>query len=375
MPVVSSSFNHYFLTPLIFVWGFLLHPPFAYAECSDQCQNSQDCQQVINECTQKLVELSKSKDTLSNQIKILNSQIELTTLKISQTEGLITSLSAEISTLTSKIETLDIYLNRLSENFINLINQNYRLSKKQPIFTFLFTSNLDNFLRQYKYVANLQKQVRIHLLDFETTRTNFDIQKEEKRQKQAELEVLQQQLSGQKNNLAQQKSSKNHLLEITKNDEKRYQQLKKAAEDELNSLLTAKLDKVYKVSQGEAIGLMGNTGYSFGDHLHFGLYQLDEANLKSWQYVNDIDPLPYLGQYLWPMNEPIRITQSRGVTPYSYLYHDRYHHGIDMVSPNKVIRAINDGVAYVYRNTQSSLGNHVKIFHSDGKMSLYLHLQ
>ena len=120
---------------------------------------------------------------------------------------------------------------------------------------------------------------------------------------------------------------------------------------------------------------MGNTGYSFGAHLHFGLYNLTESNIKNWTYQNDIDSSQYVKDFMWPMNSPIDITQGRGKTPYSYLYADRFHHGVDMVSKNKSIMAVNDGVAYFYRNTGSSLGNHVKLFHPDDKMTLYLHLQ
>ena len=46
------------------------------------------------------------------------------------------------------------------------------------------------------------------------------------------------------------------------------------------------------VKQGQALGLMGNTGYSFGQHLHFELHVGRWNGSKS----NAVDPLQYLGK-------------------------------------------------------------------------------
>lgn len=334
-----------------------------------------DLTSKINEYTAKLEELGKSKDTLANQIKILTSQAELTLLKITQTESNIKNTETEILDLSQKINVLDISLNELSSAYISQVTQNYKLPKRIPFLSILRAGNFNNFLTQYKYLAVIQKNSQDTLLSMETVRSNFDIQKAQKTQKQIELESLKKKLADQKDSLQKQKNSKANLLEVTKNNELKYQQLKKAAEDELNSLLKAKFIGKRHVKAGEPIGLMGNSGYSFGDHLHFGLYTLNESAVGSWTYQNDIDSASYIASHMWPMNEPITITQGRGQTKYSYLYADKFHHGIDMVSPNKTVRAVAEGEAYFYRNPGSSLGNHVKLFHPDGKMTLYLHLQ
>jgi len=332
-------------------------------------------QEKIVEFTQKISELSKAKDTLSNQISYLNSQVELTQLKIQQTQQNIIQLEQEIQELSFKIDKLDVNLNKLSIIFIQNVNQSYKLTKKTPPIIVLITQKFNQFLDQYKYLKITQQNNHDLLIQLETTRTNFDIQKTEKARKQEELSSLKTKLDQQQQNLTAQKQAKVNLLAITKNDEKRYQQLKAEAENELSSLLAARFVGKRQVKKGEALGIMGNTGYSFGAHLHFGLYELREENLSSWSYFNDIDSSQYISQHQWPMSDPIRITQPRGVTQYSYLYSDRFHHGIDMVSPVKTIYAINDGVAYFFRNPSSSLGNHVKLFHPDGKMTLYLHMQ
>ncbi|MGI5841632.1 MAG: murein hydrolase activator EnvC family protein [Patescibacteria group bacterium] len=362
---------------ILFSLVFSLSFPLSLKSQEDTGSDStvSDLQNKINEYTEKLTQLSKAKDTLINQINILDSQVNLTLLKINQTENSIKVLEEEISNLSIKINDLDRFLNQLTIAFINQINQNYRLAKRIPPISLLFSGNFNSFLEQHKYITLVQKNSQETILNMETVRTNYDLQKSEKEKKQLELEVLQTKLDEQKNTLANQKSSKANLLTVTKNDESRYQQLKKDAENELNSLLKAKFVGKREVKKGEPLGLMGNTGYSFGDHLHFGLYNLKEDDLDSWSYYNDLDATEYINNHRWPMNEPIRITQGRGVTPYAYLYADRFHHGIDMVSTNKTIFAVNDGVAYFFRNPGSSLGNHVKLFHSDGKMTLYLHMQ
>ncbi len=147
-------------------------------------------QNQINEYSAKLLELAKAKDTLANQIKIIDSQINLTLLKITQTENSVKLLEEDIDNLSVRINELDVYLNELSEAFIAQINQNYKLSKRMIPVSLIFNSNFNYFLSQYKYLATVQHNSRNTLLNMETARTNYDLQKQEKIAKQEQLENL-----------------------------------------------------------------------------------------------------------------------------------------------------------------------------------------
>ncbi|MBU1117529.1 hypothetical protein KKD37_01040 [Patescibacteria group bacterium] len=186
---------------------FLTFPFIAVAQDYDAMSES--------ELEQLKSQLIKNSANISNQIKLISIQIAQTQQKVKQTSSSISTLKKEIADLSVKISDLDLSLNDLSAIYIQQISHNYKLGKRISLFTAIATDNFNDYFENYKYLSIIQRKNQETLLDMETTRTNLDLQKQEKAKKQAELEILEKTLAKQQKDLVAQNSIKNELLKTT----------------------------------------------------------------------------------------------------------------------------------------------------------------
>jgi murein DD-endopeptidase MepM/ murein hydrolase activator NlpD len=75
------------------------------------------------------------------------------------------------------------------------------------------------------------------------------------------------------------------------------------------------------VQEGELLGYMGTTGFSTGNHLHFGIRPVWSKDGNNWQqmyfkngYAGYIDPEPFMPHIVWDLEEILNKDKSMNLT-------------------------------------------------------------
>ena len=335
----------------------------------------------IDEYEREIQRTKVEANTLSNQIAQYDAQINLTSLKIEQTEE-------KIGLLGNRIDELELSLDSLTNAFTQRVAKSYKMTRLgKPFFLLLSASDMSQAVSSYYYLEKIQEADRGLLIKLEDAKETY-------RGEKVKQEDLQLELEDQQQVLGVQKSSKAKLLEITKNDERKYQSLlaqAKAERDAIQAIIAGKgeEEEVKDVGIGERIAsiIPGASPCSSGGHLHFevaekGVNKDPSRFLKqisiNWDNAPD-SPFSFSGNWEWPLNEPIRITQGYGMTYFASnlgYYGGAPHTGIDMVNnDNYTVKSAQTGK--LFRGSIKCGGGYLRYVHvkqNDGLDSYYLHV-
>lgn len=390
---------------VLFVLSVLFVPSVIAAdELQDTYQQRQQTlQQNLEEqkkIKEKLSQIRSAETTLQNQITYFNSQIRLLELQIDETQGKIEGLQEQlklvgedIDKLQAKLSVLDGTIGELEKVLNTRIRASYEWGQLNPLTLFLNTEDFYQGVRFYIYLKALQNQDKNLMQQMRQTRGAYLAQKaqleelkKEKEELKVDLEKQKQTLQQQERTLAQQKADKEYLLQLTKNEEANYQELlrkaqaeQRAIENAINEVLRKITGRVLEgtaVTAGEIVGIQGSTGFSTGEHLHFGFYPCGDWTCPT-------DPMGKLndGSFLWPIEGP-KISQEFGPSSFArtgvYGYDKNGnpigHNGVDLVGlPNAAIKTAHAGTVYYTVDGWGGQGAIVR--DESGFITIYWHLQ
>jgi hypothetical protein len=243
----------------------------------------------------------------------------LAALKIAQTEEKILLLGGRIDQLASSLELLN-------KAYEKRVVQSYKMSRVTESYMILLTStNLDNLFNSFQYLKRIQESDKDLLERLENAHETYESEKKDQ-------EDLQNVLENQKRSLNAQKSAKATLLDQTKNDEKKYQQLLSQAKSQLAAL------RRFVTSQGGATILQNQTKcdawgcyYNQRDSL-WGNIGLGGSSYSTAEYgclVNSVSMLAsHYGKNIKPID--IAVNSNAFVPNTGYLYHSFTTNGVSV---------------------------------------------
>mgnify|MGYP001594539934 CR=1 FL=1 len=360
--------------------------------------NINDC---INLLSGKVSELTNQKKTLASQISQFDTQIKITQLKITDAQNTLTKLEKEIGILGFRIGYVTDSIEKLEKQVKQRIVATYQQSFISNLELVVASNDFSDLLLKLQYLKQVQENDKKILSSLQQTKANYANQKDEREAKQAAIEEQKTKLETLKNDLDQQKLEKKVLLDVTKNDEVKYQKLLAEAQAEQAVVFGGgKTVFMRNVSQGDSIGSIASynasKGCSSGAHLHFEVHKngsiLDPNNyLKSATVTYSYPESQYSiygkvnpsGNLPWPVNDPIWINQGFGVQKNSFIYGPAGHMGIDMQTGPEdaggdTVKTVKSGKLYggSYQCGGRYPGtlNYAKVEHDDGLTTWYLHM-
>ncbi len=377
---------------------FLLGIKVTLAVTLEDCEKnpSSNVSECITIFSKKVSELGTQKKTLASQIAQFDTQIKVTQLKINDAQSTIAQLEKEIGILGFRIGYVTESIDKLENLVKERIVATYQQSFVSDLELVMSSNGFSDILLKLQYLKQVQENDKKILASLQETRSNYANQKDEREAKQAAIEEQKTKLEALKVDLDKQKADKQVFLQITKNDETRYQRLLAQAQAEIAIAFGGgKETFIRDIKQGDVIGsvIMGQSGCSSGTHLHFETHKngsIEDPNnylnsSTSYNYWNGdeagVGSINPRGNLPWPLNAPIQINQGFGMTPYanSGSYDGKPHYGIDMSNGPSVaapVKAVKDGKLYggSYGGCRYGSLIYARIKHDDGLDTLYLHM-
>jgi murein DD-endopeptidase MepM/ murein hydrolase activator NlpD len=304
----------------------------------------------IKKFESQLKEVGAEKKTLQSAINQLELERKKVNAEISKTENLITSTDLEINKLVLEISRTEEDIKKTETAIGSIIRAEYKSGEDTLIEILLSHERLSEFWGTFETHESVRKVMSEKVSELSSFKLLLEEQRNTNQNKRTELSTLKNQYVDQNFVLASNKQEQSKLLEVTKNEEKNYQQLLASKEAAREQIIKEMRDFESKL-----------------------------------QFILDPNTVPTPGTRVfdWPLKSII-ITQLFGGTEFAArnasVYGGRaYHPGVDFGVPRGTpIYAPLTGTVRATGNTDAvpgcySWGKWTLIDHANGLSTLYAH--
>lgn len=375
MSTQKSKFSKFIIfiltsTIILAVFSRTVSPVRAVTEAELRTQTSR-LEQEISQNQSQL-------NNLSNQVATLQGKINQLEIEMATAQNQIDLTNLKIKQLTLEIEKTIAELERQKSVLTESIRQLYKRGNVTTVELLASSNSYSDYVNQQEYLTRVKSAIQESALKVEELKNKLDTEKI------SQLD-LKEKLVGQKEILAQKRNEQAELLNNTRGEESRYQEIvenlkeqQKKAEQQLQDFIRARnFVSLGHVSTGDLIGSVGSTGYSTGPHLHF-------AVLTGDQFVNPVASWGSLNYNLkWPLPSSSwnNVSQDYGcVAPAGFYLTacnnglNSFHSGLDISGwYGDPITASASG-EIIFRGWLGGYGNTVIVDHGGGLYTYYPHM-
>ena len=334
---------------------------------------AQSLQDKIEELQQKNTENKSAVEKLKEVATSYADAIDKLKDEITETEQAIRVSQGRQVELESKITEAEAELEKQKDFLSSNITQMYVDGDISTLEMLASSKDLSEFIDKKQYRDSVSKKITDTLAKINDLKKQLGEQKA-----QVDVELSQQKISHEQ--LAIAKNEQSRLLNLnqseqteynanTKANEAKIAEFKKQQEEEARRLFAGNLKSQGPVKQGDILGYVGNTGLSFGAHLHL------EALVGSG--CSDLrNPATYIANGTWVRPVEGGYTSQEFGNPDS-MYRCGVHAGMDIAGvTGRPIRAVADGEIVVNcKGYCGGYGNSIVIRHPNGVMSRYAHMR
>jgi len=232
--------------------GSLLMPSYLffckYADAQSVSELNNQIYQRKKEIEEIEAQISKYKSSirdkqqqttnLNNQLEILDEQIARTELEVKKIQTQINQISLEIELNQKNIEETENKIQTLRTQMAEFIRTINRNEDKSYLEIVILYDSLSDFFNQIAYLENMQSDLKVSLDQIKILKNELDTEKINLHTRETKLAEIKNELEEKRVSLESNQTTKNYLLEQTKKDEARYQQLlaqEQSAQEQINN--------------------------------------------------------------------------------------------------------------------------------------------